>query len=280
MTEYQDIQNGALGLLYETTSLLNMLKVKYVIVGGWTPYLLNSKPIHHPGTKDVDVLFDEGYKKGALKEVITEFLNNGFLLSAKHDFQLFKEMKVCGQKIIYNVDLLHPLETIKPNDIYVEHIDLGIPADKYQSQTFKMKSIALPSSQSLFDNQIISTYDLVLKTNDGKYLNQQIPLMGELGTLITKSKSVLVEKRYRDSLDIYLTIKQSQNLKLLLSKIKDLKKVNNNTYNVLYGIKDAFEKNLLFDNTNKYIKDLKEEEFIHDIKSFFDLAGLDNMAIS
>lgn len=64
MTEYTDIQTGAFGLLYDTTKLLNELGVKYIIIGGWTPFLLNSKPILHPGTKDVDVLFDGAYEKG------------------------------------------------------------------------------------------------------------------------------------------------------------------------------------------------------------------------
>lgn len=278
MKEYADIQSGAFGLLYETTRLLNELEVKYIIVGGWAPFLLNSKPFLHPGTKDVDVLFDGAYEKGKLKEVINGFLGNGFILSAKHDFQLFKPIKVSGQSFVYNVDLLHPLETIKPKDIYVEHIDLAIPADKYQSRTFKMKSIALPSSQSLFDSNLFANYDLKIVTKDGNELNQTIPLMGELGTLITKSQSVSKDKRYRDSLDIYLTIKQSGNLTALISSVNRLKESHLNTYNNLYGIRKAYEDKTLLNNTFRFIDDLNKNEFIQTFENFFELTGLNNLA--
>lgn len=278
MAEYADIQSGAFGLLYDTTKLLNELGVKYIIVGGWSPFLLNSKPIAHPGTKDVDVLFDGAYEKGKLKEVITGFLENGFILSAKHDFQLFKPIMVSGQSFVYNVDLLHPLETIKPKDIYVEHIDLAIPADKYQSRTFKMKSIALPSSQSLFDNNLFVDYDLKITTKDGNELNQKIPLMGELGTLITKSQSVSKDKRYRDSLDIYLTLKQSGNLTALINSVTKLKGTHIDTYNNLYGIRQAYEDKTLLINTIRFLNDLNKDEFIQTFENFFDKTGLNSEA--
>lgn len=280
MTEFTDIQTGAFGLLYDTTKLLNELGVKYIIIGGWTPYLRNSKPLSHPGTKDVDVLFDGAYEKGKLKEVITAFLEKGFILSAKHDFQLFKPIKVAGRSFVYNVDLLHPLETIKPKDIYVEHIDLAIPADKYQSRTFKMKSIALPSSQSLFDNNLFSDYNLTIATKDGKELNEKIPLMGELGTLITKSQSVSKDKRYRDSLDIYFTLKQSENLKELISTVNKLKETHINTYNNLYGIRKAYEDKILLTNTLRFIDALDKNDFIETFEYFFEQTGLNDEAIN
>lgn len=277
MTQYSDIQSGAFGLLYETTSLLNKIGTKYIIVGGWTPYLLNSEPIQHPGTKDVDVLFDRGYEKGQLKEVILAFLNNGFILSAKHDFQLFKQIQVKENLFIYNVDLLHPLETIKPKDIYVEHIDLDIPADKYLSSTFKMKSIALPSSQSLFDYNLITPYNLEISVDDSTVLSQTVPLMGEIGTLVTKSKSVLKDKRYRDSLDIYLTIKQSRNYDELCASILKLKSESIDTYNSLYGIREAFENLTLLSNTLRYVV-VDREDFNKTINSFLEAVELNKKA--
>lgn len=213
-----------------------------------------------------------------MKEVITAFLDNGFILSAKHDFQLFKPIKVLGQSFVYNVDLLHPLETIKPKDIYVEHIDLAIPADKYQSRTFKMKSIALPSSQSLFDNNLFINYDLTITTKDGNELTQKVPLMRELGTLITKSQSVSKDKRYRDSLDIYLTLKQSGDLKELISSVNKLKETHIDTYNNLYGIRQAYEDKTLLTNTFRFIDDLNKNEFVETFENFFEQTGLNNEA--
>jgi hypothetical protein len=276
MTDFPNIQSGAEGVLYETAKLLNQLGTKYIIVGGWTTYLLNSEPIKHPGTKDVDVLFDQGYVKGSLKPIILEFLSQGFILSAKHDFQLFKEISVGGETFIYNVDLLHPLETAKPKDIYVEQIDLDIPADKYQSKTFKLKSIALPSSQSLFNNNIVTDYTLQIKIGD-LTLEQTVPLMGELGTLITKSKSVSNEKRHRDALDIFLTIKQSRDINALVDSIKHLKQMDINTYNTLYGIREAYDSNLLLTNTYRFIE-VDPDDFRKTIEKFFDEIGLTKQA--
>lgn len=278
--EFPDIQSGAFGLLYDTTKLLNDLGVKYIVIGGWTPFLLNSSPIIHPGTKDVDILFDGAYEKGKLRDVIIAFLERGFILSAKHDFQLFRQIKVAGQSFVYNVDLLHPLETVKPDDIYVEHIDLGVPADKYQSRTFKMKSIALPSAQSLFAGKLFLDYDLQISTMDSGKLSQKIPLMSEVGTLITKSQSVLKDKRYRDSLDIYLTIKQSCNFTYLVDSINKLKDTYLHTYNNLYGIRKAYDDHTLFINTVRFIKDLDRYEFANTLENFFNLTGLYDEATS
>jgi len=274
MNEFSDLQTGATAVLYDTTTLLNDMGVKYIIVGGWSPFLLNSDPIPHPGTKDVDVLFDRAYEKGTLSEIIREFLKHGFLLSAKHDFQLFKSVVVAGNPFIYNVDLLHPLETIKPKDIYVEHIDLGIPADKYLSETFKMKSIALPSSQSLFDYNIITKYSLEEPGSDRQRRYQEIPLMSELGTLITKSRSVFETKRYRDSLDIYLAIKQCRDYNLLISTTNLLRRTNVNTFNTLYDIKKAYDEEKLFSNTLRFISHLEKDEFNGTFENFFINAGL------
>ncbi|PMD91638.1 hypothetical protein BWI97_21220 [Siphonobacter sp. BAB-5405] len=280
MIEYEDIQTGALRLLYDTCSLLNELNVKYIIVGGWAPFLLNSKPIEHPGTKDVDVLFDGAYEKGKLKEVIDAFLENEFILSAKHDFQLFKLINVLGREFIYNIDLLHPLETTNPQNLYVEHIDLKIPANKYRRRNFMMKSIALPSSQILFDNDIFFNYNLKITAQDGIELNQNVPLMGELGTLITKSSSVSVKKRYRDSLDIFLTISQSTDLTALINSTNRLRKSSIMDYNTLYNIKQAFDDDLLWNNTLKFIPELNKSEFICVFESFFKNTGLDKKATS
>lgn len=237
--------------------------------------MLNSQPIHHPGTKDVDILFDGGYEKGSLKEIIEEFIKYGFIFSAKHDFQLFKEIEVMGKKFVYNVDLLHPLETIKPDEIYVEHIDLGIPASKYQGETYIMKSIALPSSQSLFKNSIITYYQFNNEGDNEK--STKIPLMSEAGTLITKSQSVLIPKRYRDSLDIYFAIAQNQSYELLISSIIDIRKTDRETYNSLYGIRKAYEEGIMFGNISRFA-DVNKTDFDKIMRLFFEQVGLNNKA--
>ncbi|GEP95903.1 hypothetical protein [Chitinophaga cymbidii] len=275
MSEFEDLQAGALGLLHTTCDVLNKVGAKYIIVGGWAPYLLNSNPIQHPGTKDVDVLFEGAYEKGILKEIIEALLAEEYILSAKHDFQLFKKCRVQGREFIYNVDLLHPMETIIPKNIYVEHIDLGIPADKYQGKTFKMKSIALPSAQSLFRLNMFNLY----KSDKPEYATSYVPLMDEAGTLITKSQSVKIEKRYRDSLDIYLTINQSRSIENLINTVKKIQLEDIDTYNSLFGIREMYDDNKLFENVRRYVE-VKHEEFVQTMESFFEKTGLMNKAES
>ncbi len=266
-----NLQEGAQRLLTETCQILNDEKINYIIVGGWSPFLLNGNPINHPGTKDVDVLFEDGYKRENLKGIILKFLDKGYLLSAKHDFQLFKEIEVENKKFIYNIDLLHPSETKTPDEIYIDHIDLGIPSDKYKSSTFKMKSIALPSSQILFSHDLKTILSI-----DGVKIN----LMNEIGTLITKSESIKIPKRYRDSLDVYFAITQNKDYPDLIKNLRNLKEKDPDGFNSLYGIRKFYESNeiKMYNNIKRFIGNYKLAEFKESMNSFISDIGLDKEA--
>lgn len=267
----ENLQEGAAKLLTETCQILNSENINYIIVGGWSSFLLNSSPIVHPGTKDVDILFEKGYKKDSLKNIILIFLKNGFLLSAKHDFQLFKEIEVLDKKFIYNIDLLHPSETSKPEEIYVDHIDLQIPSKKYLSNTFMMKSIGLPSSQTLFDNNLFIPFELN---------GVRIKLMNEIGTLLTKSQSLKIKKRFRDSLDIYLAITQTNVNTQLVKDLKNLKESDLRTFSVLYSIREFYEEDSkqMYYNVKKYIDNLELKDFEFNVSNFFQEVGLNELA--
>ncbi len=254
-----NIQEGAKILLTDTAKILNENAVNYIIVGGWSPYLLNSTAIRHPGTKDVDILFENAYKPEELKEIISKFIDAGFILSAKHDFQLFKKIPVRDFEFIYNIDILHPSETTWETEIFIDHIELDVPKDEFQDENFKMKSIMLPDSNFLFDGHY-SKYELT----DSIKIN----LMNELGCLLTKSKSVNIAKRFRDSLDIFLAIHQCRDYDNLISSTLELKANNLAVYNSLYGIREAFENNSLFLNTQRYT-DITKNDFDQTILKFF-----------
>ncbi|NVK33539.1 MAG: hypothetical protein HWE23_03605 [Rhodobacteraceae bacterium] len=254
-----NIQEGAKILLNDTAKILNDNAVNYIIVGGWSPYLLNSTEIKHPGTKDVDILFENAYKPEELKGIISKFIEAGFILSAKHDFQLFKKIPVRNFEFIYNIDILHPSETTWETDIFIDHIELDVPKDEFQDENFKMKSIMLPDSNFLFDGHY-SKYEL----SD----NTSINLMNELGCILTKSKSVNIEKRFRDSLDIFLAIHQCRDYDSLVTSTLKLRSDNQPVYNSLYGIREAFENSTLFMNSRRYT-DIPKENFDHTISKFF-----------
>jgi hypothetical protein len=263
-----NIQDGAKILLNETAKILNENSVNYIIVGGWSPYLLNSTEIKHPGTKDVDILFENAYKQEELKEIISKFIDSGFILSAKHDFQLFKKIPVRDYEFIFNIDILHPSETNWETEIFIDQIELDIPKDEYQNENFKMKSIMLPDSNFLFDGHY-SNYELTSSLS--------INLMNELGCLLTKSKSVNIQKRFRDSLDVFLAIHQCRDYENLVSTTLKLKTENLPVYNSLYGIREAFDKSTLFANTIRYTE-ISKAEFDKTILKFFKDVELDQSA--
>jgi pimeloyl-ACP methyl ester carboxylesterase len=57
---YQDIRSARRGVLLEACQSLNDSAVQYVVARGWVPYLRSSgHRLDHPGTKDVDLLFND-----------------------------------------------------------------------------------------------------------------------------------------------------------------------------------------------------------------------------
>ena len=105
----------------------------------------------------------------------------------------------------------------------------------------------------------------------------EFPLMDEIGTLLTKSKSVNIEKRYRDSLDIYLAISQNQNYVNFIDRLKSLKSQNPYAFNNLYGIREAFEKFTLYSNSIRF-HEFNKTDFDNVILSFMKDIKLDKPA--
>jgi len=122
------IEDGALALLNDTAkSLAQHSCLKYVVIGGWCPFLRNKSKISHPGTLDVDILFEEGFKSGNIEAIIKTFISEGFTPSAKHPFQLLKTQKIKDKSFMFNIDLLHPkmLEDRQNIGMFVDHLDLA-----------------------------------------------------------------------------------------------------------------------------------------------------------
>jgi len=189
--------DGARKLLVDSINVLGEAKYNdYIVIGGWCPYLRNEiVEIPHPGTLDVDILFKDGSRDGALKTVSEKFLENDFLPSAKHSFQFLREQSVGEQRLIYNVDFLHPWIAKDEVKKYADHLDLQIRLNPSTKQTKAVKSIGQPVSLILFKHGL---YDL--------YRIDQIEfnLVSFTGMFITKMDSCQKIKRERDSFDIYL----------------------------------------------------------------------------
>jgi intein/homing endonuclease len=195
------VLDGSKELLIDVATILNNEKVKYVIIGGWSPYLRNKSIYEHPGTKDVDILFADAYATEGIREIIKIFLEKGYLISAKHDFQLLKTIKIGDYELIYNIDLLHPSEIKDNPEMFVDQLDLKI----YEGDIGKTKcvrSFVLPSSQILFEENLYSAFS-VPNMRDGSI---DIPMITEIGCILSKCESVTVEKRRRDAFDIFISV--------------------------------------------------------------------------
>jgi len=218
---FPTVLDGARFLLGETCEILNELKARYMIVGGWTPFLRNKSKLIHPGTKDVDVLFEDGYISGNLGNIIATFLNRGFLPSAKHDFQLLKEIKVGGRTLVYNVDLLHPSESQENPHLFVDHLNLQLPESAFELQSRFVRSIVLGDCEILFDG-LSEPFSFDYQDASGSGRRVTIPLMDFVGLLASKTKSIANLKRQRDAFDVYLTFLQPElNLTEKINSLSD-----------------------------------------------------------
>lgn len=218
------IQDGALALLGETTELLNSHGIDYIIVGGWSPFLLNSAPFPHPGTKDVDILFKSGTQEGELKALIETFIKKGFVQSAKHPFQLLKAIDINRHSFMFNIDLLHPDDQEKKPEMFVDHIDFPVKESHSMRIDYKGKTIILPKSDFFFSD-FYTKYQHEFELTDGTKKNIEFNLLNEAGLILSKAKSAFNEKRTRDAYDIFLAIQQCRNYE---STIGQLLNISNN----------------------------------------------------
>jgi len=249
MHTYADILDGSKGLLTEAILAIGKTNLKYLIVGGWVPYLRNSTRYDHPGTKDVDILFSDGNIEGKIGRAVGAFLDQGFLVSAKHDFQMFKVFNVAGKEVVYHIDLLHPAETKEKPELMVDHFDLGLTENDMTGGKKIQKSIALPSSKFLF-NGFSDNYDFEHITSEGHREKITIPLIDWAGLIFSKCKSAQVEKRQRDSYDIFLALKQPgvdetiEKLKKASASIPAVKEIIDSFISFVAQKKDVFAHNL------------------------------------
>lgn len=255
MNNYKSLQEAAKGILCEAVSIAREEEPDFLVIGGWSPFLLNNTDIRHPGTKDVDLLFRHGHNQGELQPVIDAFLKSGYLSSAKHPFQLLRTAKVRGVDFVFNVDFLHNAPDQKDFDLFVDHLDLE--DEDEEMVWYQYQSIAIPMSKILFEETSFSLIQLEAVTPNGNECSFEISLMNELGTLITKTKSMENAKRQRDSFDIMLAILQARNRDSLSANIRDL-----NLSSRLMSLRKITEDFKYRENISKYYSNvLKQDEW-------------------
>lgn len=238
---YESLNAAARGLLGEATAIATKCGKEFAVVGGWSPVLRNTAVVSHPGTRDVDLLFSEGATKEALKDVVSAFLDSGYLLSAKHEFQVLRTLPVGGRSFVFNVDLLHPHEGEVKGALCVDQLSFPIPHEDYKSTYVFTKSIALPNAGFVFDG-FLAEESIEFMMPDGTRAYHVVPVIDEVGLLATKSKSCKEQKRPRDIFDIYLAISSPHNPEGFKANLSRLKDHHERVFASLECIRDALKK--------------------------------------
>ncbi|MES2907952.1 MAG: hypothetical protein V4688_02210 [Pseudomonadota bacterium] len=198
MTVVASIRQGSELLLHEVAEVLSRVELgRHIVIGGWCPVLRSQSRIFHPGTIDVDVLFEEGHRPGQLAPLFFEFKALGYGISAKHGFQLLRDITVNGERVLFNVDILHPMMSEDSGNLFQDHLELDVPIDEDERRLKKMVSIVQPNSRVLFEEQLYSDFAIGKET---------ISLVDFTGMYLTKIDSCQKAKRERDSLDLLIAI--------------------------------------------------------------------------
>jgi hypothetical protein len=205
MHDYPTKMDAGRGILLEACRSLQSAHIDFVIAGGWVPYLRGGNlEFPHPGTHDVDILFDD--EVAPMKTAVTELLSAGYVPSAKHPFQLLKKLRVGGKELVFNIDLMHPAESARDEDLFHDIVDLGIREDYDSHITHVIKSICFPSAKIVFAEHLWSPFDVTGVLPDGSQENRAIPLLDNAGLILSKCQSASKAKRARDSFDIYYVL--------------------------------------------------------------------------
>lgn len=186
-------------MLREAITTLGEDASEIIVVGGWGPFLRNRE--QHPGTKDVDLLFPSYYDRDEIGAVIKRFLEVGFLLSAKHNFQLFRPYAIGKQTYVYNVDLLHPVIQNTNKVEFVDVLDLDVTLDGTRVKT--VDTICIEGGDIFFLEQLVTATE---------YQGLKFRTLSPVGVVLSKLRSCHNPKRPRDIFDIYLALSESKNI--------------------------------------------------------------------
>lgn len=243
---YATVSDAARGVLVDACSIAEGLDIAFAVIGGWSPLLLNSDRIPHPGTRDVDMLFPAATTPEGLKGVVEAFLDRDYLPSIKHPFQLVRVLNVGGRRAVMGIDLLHPREEeladVSP-EMFVDHVDLDVRLGPGSDESLMIRSIVTPHAGFIMDDEEYEPVNVQARTPDGRDVTVAVPVINELALIITKSNSFRNPKRRRDSFDIYLAASQARDHDALRQGLATLADKRPEVFAQLGAIREALEGN-------------------------------------
>lgn len=208
---FKSEQDAAKAMLIEVGSLLNKHTIDYAVIGGWIPYLFNSQPIPHPGTFDVDIVLNTALNQDQVIAALDKMVNEGgYRRAPKNAFQIYRELLVIDEPMIFHVDFLHR----KYAD---DSEDLTRSWGRYQS-------ISTFGTDVIFTDKEVRSERVYRVDSSGSNISANITFASEAGFLCSKGRSVGLGKRERDGFDIYLVITQSTDIAKLKIRCEELMK--------------------------------------------------------
>ena len=248
MRSHIDSLDASLTLLVEANAIVGS-SLDFVVAGGWSPYLLCDHGGRHPGTRDVDLLFNVAVSTPSLRDLLKTFQENGYYRSAKHDFQFLRHLQIGESEFIFNVDFLHPKETVDSATLFIDHIEWPEYSDRARDRHFTMKSIALPSAQLVFEHNLLVDFEI-----KGFGENGIVRIIDELGLVVTKLSCYQKAKRERDCYDIYLAVSRPRNQTELFQRTKDLRQKDAKLDALLLTFADELAKSAVATRFNKAVE--------------------------
>ncbi len=199
MKPLETINEGAEHLLSESCRILGSDIDDVLVVGGWGTFLRN--PNEHPGSRDVDILFPLSYDRERMCSSIMRFLDDGFLVSAKHDFQIMKPILIGDRQYLYNVDFLHPVVGKKDIVEFQDMIQFDETIDGFLPK--KSKTVGIERGDLFFQEQMFESMSFNGHTFNG---------LNGTGIVLSKVSACMNRKRPRDIYDMTLEWKRNSEL--------------------------------------------------------------------
>lgn len=265
-------QDAAKAMLIEVGSLLNKHTIDYAVIGGWIPFLFNSQPTPHPGTFDVDIVLNTALNQDQVIAALDKMVNeSGYRRAPKNAFQIYRELVVLGEPMIFHVDFLHR----KYAD---DSEDLTRSWGRYQS-------ISTVGTDIIFTEKEARSERVCREDSSGSMVSANITFASEAGFLCSKGRSVGLGKRERDGFDIYLVITQSADISKLKCRCEELMKDGVFTASMIRLYQQFQEGQSAVEKAAKYLsavsphfptKELAEKEISETVIDFLNDIGIEN----
>jgi hypothetical protein len=136
----------------------------------------------------------------------------------------------------FNVDLLHPgagNDDGPVDEMFVDQLDIGVPINQFVKQTYLMKSIVTPDIQFVFEDSRWVDAPFHSTLPDGTDGSGRVPVIDELGLIVSKAKSVENPKRERDAFDIAISVAQARSGTELRRLAQDMETRRGGTFTLL-----------------------------------------------